>query len=107
MELKLIHEKPAADEPTDKRDEATKTWSNDDVQQPILFENMQLPQIENVQPPQIENVQPPRTENVQKPQIENVQISYLKLNICSYIVPRMDNIHQNLLNRCRSSTNGG
>ena len=25
MELKLIHEKPAADEPTDKRDEATKT----------------------------------------------------------------------------------
>ena len=31
MELKLTHEKP--DEPTDKRDEATKTSSNDDVQQ--------------------------------------------------------------------------
>ena len=81
MELKLTHEKP--DEPTVKRDEATKTWSNDDVQQPILFKNVQLPQIENVQLPQIENVQPPRTENVQKPQIKNVQLSYLKLKMCS------------------------
>ena len=38
MELKLTHEKPY--EPTDKRDEATKTWYNDDVQQSILFENV-------------------------------------------------------------------
>ena len=80
MELKLTHEQP--DEPTVKRDEATKIWSNADAQQPILFENVQLPQIENEQLPQIEissylklkcpttsnwNVQPPRIENVQKP----------------------------------------
>jgi hypothetical protein len=59
MELKYTHEIPAADEPIDKRDEATKTLSDDDVQQPFLFENVQLPQLENVQPPQIENVQQP------------------------------------------------
>jgi CO dehydrogenase/acetyl-CoA synthase beta subunit len=36
MELKLTHENPTADEPTNKRDEATKALSDDDVQQPIV-----------------------------------------------------------------------
>jgi hypothetical protein len=61
MELKYTHEIPAADEPIDKRVEATKALSDNDVQHPFLFENvqLQLPQLENVQPPQIENVQQP------------------------------------------------
>jgi hypothetical protein len=59
MELKYTHEIPAADEPIDKR--VTKALSDNDVQHPFLFENvqLQLPQLENVQPPQIENVQQP------------------------------------------------
>jgi hypothetical protein len=36
MELKLTHENPTADEPTNKTDEATKALSDDDVQQPIV-----------------------------------------------------------------------
>ena len=38
-----------------------KTLKINDVQQPFLFENvqLQLPQLENVQPPQFENVHQP------------------------------------------------
>ena len=70
----MTHENPTEDEPTNKRDEATKALSDDDVQQPILFENVQLPQIENIQSPQIENVQSTQFENVQQlAEVEDVQ----------------------------------
>ena len=87
MELKLTHEKP--DEPTDKRDEATKTWSNDDVQQPILFENVQLPQIENVQLPQIE-----MSSHLELKMSRNLKLkmcSYLKLKMNSFLKLKMSN----------------
>ena len=79
MERKFTHEKP--DEPNDKRDEATQTWSNDDVQQPILFENVQLPQIENVQLPQIE----------MSSHLELKMCSYLKLKMNSFLKLKMSN----------------